>query len=65
MQHLRVASKTYVEDVSRYVRLAVVAVGHPKSWQVGPSRVLLLLQPSLHRPQRPPIQAIVGSCNGP
>lgn len=29
--------KTYVEDVSGNVRLAVVAVGHPESGQVGHS----------------------------
>ena len=33
----KVMPKTYVEDVSRYVRLAVVAVGHPESRKVGHS----------------------------
>ena len=62
-----VVAKTYVEDVSRYVRLAVVAVGHPQSRQVGHSPSTgFLLQPSLHPPQRQlPIQdPFLGSCDG-
>ena len=57
------SKSTYVEDISGYVGLAVVAVGHPETLQVGP--FLLLLQPSLHNcPQRPLIQAMVASLDG-
>ena len=64
----KVEAKTYVEDVSGNVRLAVVAVGHPQSGQVGHSGSTgLLLQPSLHPPRRQlPIQdPFLGSCDGP
>ena len=61
--------KTYVEDVSGNVRLAVVAVGHPESGQVGHSGSSgLLLQPSLHPLEKQlfPIQdPFLGSSEGP